>query len=112
MNTANAVYGMLAGGSLFFILWGTLIFLFVWEVTAEIMFLLLAWYIALMLTITLKVLLPCACRKRHFRAWYRVKPGQANLSALALECWFLGLGGGVLIGRLTQFLMATAFWDR
>lgn len=110
MNTANAIYGMIAAVGLFFVLIGLAIFLFIWEVTQEIMLLILAWGIGLGITIELKVLLTGFCRKRFFRAFYRVNPGKANLSALALECWFIGLGGGVLISRISQFLMAAAFW--
>ena len=34
----------------------------------------------------------------------------ANLATLALECWFIGMGGGVLVGRLTQFILAACFF--
>ena len=110
MNTANAMYGMLAAASLFYILVGLAIFLFIWEFSQDFMLLLLAWGIGLTLTIVAKMVLTSFCRKSFFRAFFRVKPGKANLSTLALECWFIGLGGGVLICRITQFLLAAAFW--
>jgi len=50
------------------------------------------------------------CRKNYYSAFYRTRPFSANLSLLALECWFLGLGGGIVVGRFTQFLLAAAFW--
>lgn len=56
------------------------------------------------------MLMTSLCRQRFFRAFYRIHPGRANFSSLMLECWFIGLGGGVLVGRITQFLLAAAFW--
>jgi hypothetical protein len=110
MNTANAIYGMLAASTLFFVLVALVIFLFIWPFSQDLMLLLLAWGIGLTITIVLKTILTSFCRKKFFRAFYRVYPGRANISTLALECWFIGLGGGVLIGRLTQFLLASVFW--
>jgi hypothetical protein len=110
MNTANAIYGMLAASSLFFVVVALVIFLFIWPFSRELMMILLVWGIGLTVTIVLKMILTTFCRKQFFRAFYRVYPGRANISTLALECWFLGLGGGVLVGRLTQFLLASAFW--
>lgn len=74
------------------------------------MILITAWAIGLAITITLKMILTKACRKRFYAGFYRIRPGAANLSTLALECWFLGLGGGVLVGRFTQFILAACFW--
>jgi hypothetical protein len=110
MNTANAIYAMIAGGVIFYLLVGVAIFLFIWPVSRPLMILLVAWGLVLGITIILKMIMTTTCRKRFFRAYYRTNPRGANLSALALECWFIGLGGGVLVGRLTQFLLASAFW--
>lgn len=110
MNTANAIYGIVAAALLFYFLVGFAIFLFIWDFSQDFMLLIMAWGIGLTVTILLKTMLTSSCRKRFFRAFYRVQPGKANLSMLALECWFIGLGGGVLVGRLTQFLLAAAFW--
>jgi hypothetical protein len=110
MNTGNALFGMIGGAVLFFILIGLVIFLFIWEFSQPLMLLILAWGIGLTITTVLKSVMTSFCRKRHFRAFYRIFPGRSNISTLALECWYIGLGGGVLIGRLTQFLFAAAFW--
>ena len=110
MNTANAIYGMVAGAGLFYFLIGLLLFLFIWDFSRDFVLLILAWGIGLSITIALKSIMTSFCRKRFFRAFYRLEPGRANFTTLALECWFIGLGGGVLVGRITQFLLASAFW--
>ena len=110
MNTANAIFGMVAAAGLFYFLIGLVIFLFIWDFSRDFMILLLAWGLGLTITIVLKMVVTSACRKQFYRGFYRRSPGKANLSILALECWFIGLGGGVLIGRITQFLLASAFW--
>jgi len=110
MNTANAIYGMLAGCTVFYVLIALVIFLFQWDFSREFALLLLAWGIGLSITMLLKMIMTGFCRNSFFRAFYRISPGRANLATLALETWFIGLGGGVLVGRLTQFLLASAFW--
>ena len=95
---------------LFFIFFGGLIFLFLWPITRDSMMIVLSWFLGLMITIVLKVLLTMLLRKKLYIAFFRKRPCLGNLSALAMECWNIGLGGGVLIGRLTQFALASAFW--
>ena len=110
MNTANGIYAMGAGAILFWLLIALVIFLFIWPFSQGFMLLLLAWGIGLTITIVLKMVVTGYFRKKAYRAYYRVSPKLGNISALALECWFIGLGGGILIGRVTQFLLAAAFW--
>jgi hypothetical protein len=106
MNTANGIYALLAGAGLLFFLVAVVIYLFLWKVTQSFMFGLLAWGLGIGATIGLKMILTIFCRKSAYRAFMRTRPRMANVSAIALETWYIGLGGGVLIGRLTQFLFA------
>lgn len=50
------------------------------------------------------------CRRLSFRSFYRVKPRAAQASSLALECWYIALGGSIVLGRVVQYLLAAAFW--
>jgi len=101
---------MIGSAVIFFALVGIIVFLCVWPFTQDSAFSLIAWGLGITVTILLKVFLTKACRARYYRAFYRTNPANANLSTLALECWFLGLGGGVLLGRFTQFILGAAFW--
>ena len=109
-SPGNMIYGLIGSQLLFFLFFGMLVFLFLWPVTSAFMIHILAWFTALMITILSKYLLTRLFRKKYYSAFYRRRPRAANLSALAMECWHLGLGGGVLAGRLVQFLLASIFW--
>ena len=110
MNTGNAVYGMIGAAGLFYLVIGIVLLLFQWNFSQPFMLRLLAWGIGLGITCGLKYVLTLGCRKAQYRGFYRVRPAAASLTSLALECWFIGLGGSVLVGRVTQFLLAALFY--
>jgi hypothetical protein len=109
-NIGNAVFGMIGAAGLFFFIIALVIFLFVWNFSRDFMIMLMAWALGLIITIVLKMVVVKSCRKRHYAGFYRTNPKGANLAVLALECWFIGLGGGVLVGRFTQFILAACFF--
>jgi hypothetical protein len=74
------------------------------------MTLVIAWGIGLTITVGFKMILTMFCGKNYWKGFYRRRPAASNISSLAYECWHLGLGGGVLVSRLCQFLLASAFW--
>ena len=71
---------------------------------------LIGWGLGLGITIGLKIIITKCTRANFQEALYRKKPRAANFTGLCLMCWNLGLGAGVMLGRLTQFLLAAAFW--
>ena len=101
---------MIGAGFLFFVIIGLVLFLFIWPFSKDFMLLLLAWGLGLTITIVLKMVAVMYCRRQQYAGFYRTKPKGADLTVLALECWFIGLGGGVLVGRFTQFLLAACFF--
>lgn len=96
MNLANAVYGLFAAAALWYIVIFACIFIFLWPLTRNGAMYLLAWLLGLGVTIGLKMILTMTCRTAQYRALFRIRPRGARLASLALECWFIGLGGGVL----------------
>jgi hypothetical protein len=110
MNTANALYAMAASAVLFYVIVGLAIFLFLWPYSQGAMLTLLAWGIGIGITVGIKYVLVLFFRKKNFKSFRRVRQRAANITSLALECWFIGLGAGVMLGRLCQFLLAMAFW--
>ena len=104
------IYGLAGSMGLFFVFFGGLIFLCLWQITKEFMIVFLAWFTALMITTLLHYFLTRAFRKRFYTSFYRQRPRAGNLTAVAMECWHIGLGAGVLASRLSQFVLASAFW--
>jgi len=110
MNTGNAVYGLVGSAGLFFVAIGLILFLFYWPISQSFAFQLMAWGLGLGITIGIKMMMTMACRTIQYRKFYRIHPHAANVTSLALECWFLGIAGSVLLARVGQFLFAALFW--
>jgi hypothetical protein len=109
-NIGNAVFGMVGAGFIWFALIGLVLFLFIWPFSRNFMVLLVAWGLGLLITIVAKMVLVKTCRRKFYAGFYRTNPNAANLAILALECWYIGMGGGVLVGRFTQFILAACFY--
>ena len=109
-NVSNMIYGLLGAMSLFLLFFGGIIYLFLWNPTQRLMMSILVWVLGLTITMTVRTITVKICRKVQHAAFYRKRPQAANLFSLAMESWTLGIAGGALIGRLSQFLLASAFW--
>ena len=96
MNLANAVYGLIAAAGLWYLTVFVVVFIFVWPITRDGAKYFTAWLLGLCVTIGLKIVLTAMCRSAQYRSFFRIRPRGARLASLALECWFIGLGGGVL----------------
>ena len=109
-NVGGIIFGMIGSQGLFLLFFGGIVFLFLWPVTSYYMALFAAWFIGLMVTMTLKIILMAICRKAFYKAMFRTHVRSANISALVMEAWNLALAGGSVLSRLSQFLLASAFW--
>ena len=63
-------------------------------------------------TIVLKMMLSKIYRAAQYRSFYRIHPQAAAMTSVAMECWYIVVGGSFLICRIGQFLFAAAFWGK
>lgn len=109
----SALFGLIGSTLLFFFGFGLIFFLFILPFSSSFMTALAAWVLGLLIAVCIKYAIEsCWCRREGnlFKSFYRTQPNKSNVRTLALECWFLGLGAGVFLGRLAQFVLASAFW--
>jgi len=60
----------------------------------------------------LKMTLSKIYRKVQYRCFYRIQPQAAVMTSLAMECWYLAIGGSYLIARIGQLLFGAAFYGK
>jgi len=114
MRVAPDVATMLTGG----LFWGCvyasfsfgavlafLVFLFLWQVTRLHMMKFLAVLIAVLFTVLLKVLAMIFCRRLFSKSLYRIKPRQANVFALIMECVNFALNVLFALVRLIKLVL-------
>merc|ERR1719291_1079106 len=86
---------------------GFIVFLFLWQVTRAPLLGFLYYAIGIVITIIMKKLLLLPIRSKLHTAFYRKTPASANIIAIALECWNIGISSGVAIARAVKLLVVT-----
>ena len=64
-------------------------------------------FVGVMITYLIKVLFLLLLRGKLYTAFYRQIPASANVIALALECWNIGISAGVALVRASKLLLVT-----
>jgi len=83
---------------------GFIVFLFLWQVTRTRVLGILYYGIGIIITIAIRVLVLLLLRGKLYTAFYRKIPASANIIAIALECWNIGISAGVAIVRAAKLL--------
>lgn len=64
-------------------------------------------FVGVLITIFIKMLFLLLVRGKMYTAFYRKIPATANVIALALECWNIGISAGVALVRAGKLLLVT-----
>jgi len=86
---------------------GFVVFLFLWQVTRSRVLGLLYYGLGIIITIAMKMLVLLLLRGKLYTAFYRKIPASANIIAIALECWNIGISAGVAVVRAAKLLGVT-----
>ena len=70
----------------------------------------MAWALALAIATLATKLTASTCGRRLYIGFFRTNPTAASVAALALECTYIALGGGFLVGRVAQLFLGSAFF--
>jgi len=100
---------LFACGSIFFI-FGTVVFLAVYQLTRPYFIKVLAQLIGILVTVGIKVIILTSMRKILFRGFYRKSPAFANCMMVCMECWNLALTILSMVQRLVKLMLVTAFY--
>jgi hypothetical protein len=86
------------------------VFLFVWQVSREIITLLAAQVIGIVVTVTIKMIACNLYMKYSHAGYYRKKPMSSNLFSIAMETWYLGLTLAFMLSRFVKFLLTIGLY--
>jgi hypothetical protein len=101
-------WGTLFSGGLMGVVVGGLMFLVVWQVTSSVFQKLIALLIGVVVVIVLQYLFVRASRSwLASKAYYRSRPGTANILLLLQECAFFALTIGFTLVRTTNIIVVT-----
>ncbi|CAB9525693.1 expressed unknown protein [Seminavis robusta] len=107
----SAFWGIFFSSGLAFLIFGALTFILVWPLTHEWVKTIIANFIGIGATITLKVIFMMCVRKSIFAGgFYRKKPATAAITNVFLEAWSLGTSIGTVTTRAITLICVTIFF--
>lgn len=107
----SAFWGILASCAFAFMFFGGITFLLVWEWTRLFLKTVIAQYIGIAVTITIKMVVMLFCRHIFYAGgYYRRRPAASNIMNVVLEAWNLGLSIGTVTSRVIKLLVVTCFY--
>lgn len=112
-DTVTMLFGMTLWGAVFSgaipgILVGGVIFLAIWDQTANVFLGLLGQMFGIVTTLVFKILILIYVRRLIVSAFYRRQPGASNILYLVLEVWNVALGLGAMAGRAAKLFLIVA----
>lgn len=107
--TGSLFWGVLVSSIVVGGFFGLILFFFLWQATAYWAQRLVAIMLGVMVITVTKVLILLFFRTKYYEAFYRIKPGAANLVVLVLEWASFALSSGFIFVRMVKILLVGGF---